>query len=533
MNASAPVALRFFVWAALLCLLVAPGRAQQPAGSDYTAAMPSVAKIKAQIQGTDPIDTLARQAAVLEYLPVYIDRIRVTRGYTAPFTPGEQKLLTDYAAALYQLKQDFTKSHSAEELKRFNQLESDHSFDARGWITQLEGQQAADTYKGAESSLAQTYQQHEAQLQQQMKQDNGQTGSLADSLFGGGGGGPLDANQKRCLELGGTYDHCAGAMMGALSAMASVLTLGASNANASAPPPLSGVVLVGTFHSRTDLPELALSWDGRAILQKCGTLVDSDHTYTLRKSGLTTQIVVDNEPEPIVLTLRPDGSLSGPGSISVKGEIITGYNTTTKQVMVNGASAAAQGYSCNGPCSTTTSVPVFAPSMQRCTLSLLASHPPPPPPPKPTGLVADLIGDAADPVQAIYGFRVTGPYASSNGLQLSFDNRYVTLDCGKAHINAPYTVDNTSTGFVIRVQNGGGAFPLAVAPDNTLRGTGSTTVNGKLVSAVNGKIVNFTRIPRAATLAPSRPRANGTPWSPPTRPSPPHQPHMQHPRLLQ
>jgi hypothetical protein len=59
-------------------------------------------------------------------------------------------------------------------------------------------------------------------------------------------------------------------------------------------------------------------------------------------------------------------------------------------------------------------------------------------------------------------------------------------------VNVPYTVDNTASGFVIHVQNGGGPFLLGVAPDNTLRGSGSATVNGRLVSAVNGENVSFT-----------------------------------------
>ncbi len=249
-------------------------------------------------------------------------------------------------------------------------------------------------------------------------------------------------------------------------------------------PPLSGVVLVGSYHSRADLPELTLTSDGNAILQKCGTLVDASHTYTLRKSGPTTQIVLDNEPNPIVFTLRSDGSLAGPGNISVKGQVITGYNNISS--CTTGTLAAK--------CTTTASIPVYAPSMQSCTLSLLAPQPAPPPPPKPTGFAAvasDMFG-GGDPSSTLYGFRAIGPYAGSNGMLLSFGNGFVTLDCGQAHINVPYTVENTATGFVIHVQNAGGAFLLSTAPDDTLRGTGSTTVNGKLVSSVNGKVVNFT-----------------------------------------
>jgi hypothetical protein len=463
--------IRGLICAALLCIASAA-----LAQTDYTKDLPSVERVKAELKGTDPTDTVARQVAVFTYLQTYIQRIRDAREYNGPYTPGEQKLLGDYSVAAYQLSQDFAKTHSPAEMKAFQQKEGQYEINnALGWIKQLQGQQAADTYKGAESSLAQSYKQHEDNLQQQMKQESGQPAGLMDSVFGGGGS--LDDKQKRCLELGGSYNECASPMMGALSAMASLISLGATDSSSQGPPPLNGVILVGMYHSRTDLPEVGLTWDGKATLQNCGNLVDDSHRYTIRKSGDALQIVVDNEPDPIVLSLRPDGSLAGPGNIPVKGQVITGYHNQ---------------YVCsNGNC-TTSSTPTYGPKIERCTLSLLAPQPAPPPPPKPKpGALEDLIGEG-DPVATIYGYRVTGDYAGSNGMQLSFDNRFVTLDCGKAHVNATYTVDNTPSGFAVRVQNAGGALLLSFAPDNTLRGSGSATVNGKLVSGVNGKVVSFT-----------------------------------------
>lgn len=493
MNASAPFAsvfalrVRLLACAAVLWLGCAATFAQAPsASSDYTKDLPSVERVESQIKGTDATDTVARQVAVFEYLQTYIQRIKEARDYRGSYTPGEMKLRTDYAKAQYDLTQNFTKTHSAQEVATFNHLEGNYSVNnALDWIKQLEGQQAADTYKGAETSLAQSYKQHEDQMQQQMKQANGQSGGgpLGGLLGGGGGGGDLKPEQKRCLELGGTYNQCANAMMGLVGLLGNIVAMGAED-NSPQQPPLSGVILVGSYHSRTDLPEVALQANGAALISKCGTLVATGHPYTIRKSGATTQVVVDNEPDPIVLTLRADGSLSGPGNVAVKGSIISGYHNVTTCTR-EGTPYASCG---------TTSTPLYSPSMQRCTISQLAPQPAPPPPPKPTGFVgqvSDMFG-AGDPVATIYGFRVVGPYASSNNMLLSFDNGYVTLDCGHAHVNATYTVDNTATGFVIHIQNVGGAFLLAVAPDNTLRGSGTTTVNGKLVSAVNGENVSFT-----------------------------------------
>ena len=461
----------------------------QAAGSDYTTSLPSVQKVETQMQGTDPIDTAARQVAVFEYLQTYIQRIKSARDYRGPYSPGETKLLTDYAKAQYDLTQSFKGSHTPAEFARFSQLEGNYSVNnALGWIKQLEGSQAADTYRGAEASLAQTYQQHEEKLQQDMKRANSQAngGSFMDGFYSEAGPRKLTPEQNRCLELGGKFNACAGAMMGLVKGLANVISLGAMDDEEKERPPLSGVVLVGAYHSRTDLPEVSLGANGGMTLSKCGTLVDATHPYTIRKSGATTQIVAENEPNPIVLTLQPDGSLSGPGTIAVKGSIITGYHN---QYSCTNATTYT-----NGNC-TTTSTPIYAASMQRCTLSQFAALPPPPPPPKPKGQIGEM-GDmfgAGDPVAPIYGFRMAGPYASSSGMLLSFGDGDVTLDCGKAHVNAPYSVENTASGFVVHVQNVGGAFVLGVAPDTTLRGSGSTTVNGRLVASVTGESnVTFT-----------------------------------------
>jgi hypothetical protein len=472
--------------------------AQAPAASgDYTAALPSVEKVKAQLKGTDATDTIARQVAVFTYLQTYITRIRDARKYNGPFTPGEEKLMRDYALAGYQLSQDFSKAHSPQEVKAFQQLEGKYEvMNALDWIKQLQGQQAADTYRGTEASLAQSYQQHEDQLQKQMKKDRGQgRSSIAGDavldpmgIFAGAEANrEKDPELRRCLELGSSLDNCEG--LGAMEGIVGLLMPFGGKPDPNAPPPVAGAVLIGNYHSRTQLPSLSFG-DGSANIEHCGSLVPDDHDYTLRKSGNTVQFLLANEPEPIVVTLQPDGTLSGPGSVLVKGSIITGYTTTTKTVMVDGAPAAAQGYYCNGPCSTSTSVPTYAPKIERCTIGSMEFVRPKSVTPTKTGIGFLDATTTSGPL--VTGLRMTGRYVDSSGLTLEFDNNAVTLDCGKAHTRSPYTVDNTPTGFVVHVQSAGGAFLLGVAPDSTLRGSGSTSVNGKLVSSIRGDNVSFT-----------------------------------------
>jgi hypothetical protein len=69
----------------------------------------------------------------------------------------------------------------------------------------------------------------------------------------------------------------------------------------------------------------------------------------------------------------------------------------------------------------------------------------------------------------------------------------------QAHAKAPYTVDNTQSGFMIHVQNPRGAFLLAVGLDANLRGSGSTAVSRRLVSSIQDGNVTF--IPHSETCA--------------------------------
>lgn len=500
------VASLLFCMAEVFASLQAPLIAQATQSSgDYTAALPSVEKVKAQLKVADPIDTVARQVAVFTYLQTYITRIVYARHYGGPFTPGEQKLMGDYAQAAYQLSQDFTKTHTPAEVKTFQQMEGRYEvMNALDWIKQLQGQQAADTYKGAEVSLAQSYKQHEERLQQQMKQDQGggRSSIAGDAVLDPTGMfARAEANRvndpelRRCLELGASLDACEG--VGTVQGMASILFPFAEKPDANEPPPAAGVVFVGAYQGRSGLASInfgtALSGAPVAIIRDCGSLVATafdGHDYTLRKSGGTVQLVLANEPNPIIVTLQPDGSISGPGSVLVKGRIITGYTTTTKTVMVDGAPAGPQGYYCNGPCSTSSSVPNYAPKIERCTLGSMAFTSPKPVATPKTGI--GFVDAMTTGTPVVTGFRMAGRYLGNSGLMLEFENDAVILDCGKAHAKSSYVVENEPAGFVVRVQNGGGAFLLSVAPDNTLRGSGATSVNGKLVASIRGDMVNFT-----------------------------------------
>ena len=487
----APFALwRQFVLLAVVCGL--SGRAMaQATGVDYTTDLPSVARVESAIQGSDPTDTLARQVAVFTYLQTYIQRIAYNRGVRAPYTAGEQKMEIAYAQAANQLTQGYGKSHTAAELTAFNQLHGRYEMDETfndAWQKSLIGPLATAAYNGSISSMAAGQAAHVAQEQQQYQQDTAAQQGTGNVM----GSDPTSVAARRCLELGGSSSECLGSSL--LGGIVSLLTGGEGLGAVTGSGP-AGVVLSGTYKNPGGTTSINF---GASIagIDGCGDLQEVDSAYTVAKSAAGAQVLLQAKPSSIALTMRADGSLSGPAMVAIGGQVITGYNTVTNTQMINGARAAPN--QCNGPCQTISQVPIYAAKTVNCSLASFV----PPPPPAPSsasssdssplggifGAITGAVGTGASPP----GLRMAGKYASSSGLLLDFAGDAVTMDCGQAHVKASYTVVNSPASFTINVQNPGGAFTLTVAANNTLQGSGSTTVNGRLVSGMNGDNVTFT-----------------------------------------
>ena len=256
-------------------------------------------------------------------------------------------------------------------------------------------------------------------------------------------------------------------------------------------PRKAGLVLSGRYRDPRALASLNFGTD-TATISGCGKLVEEGRGYSITKSPNSLAVTVYNEPRPLVLTTRPDGGLLGPGLVDVKGSVITGYHTETSTLYVNGQPAV--GGACGGVCTTSVRVADYAPKIERCAIGSL--NPPPPASAAgtstgfDTGIVGLMMGVADAGPPPLPGLRMTGKYSGS-GLQFDFTENSVILDCGQAHARQPYTVENASGDVRIHVQNSGGPFTLALLPNNTLRGSGSTTVNGRLVSGMQGENVTY------------------------------------------
>lgn len=486
--------------AALLCLLCSSILVfAQATSSDYTNDLPSVERVKAEIKGSDPTDALARQVAVFTYLQAYIDRIKSNRNYRGDYTPGEQRMLGAYRLAAYQMSQDYAKTHTPAEAQAFERLHGRYEMDSafyKDWSKRLIGPQTASAYKNAEAGLAASGERNYQREMQQYRQDRAAQQAADKSLSDD----PTAVATRRCLELGGSSLGCVG--KGFTSGLMDLVGFGAEAQETFAGPGRAGVILRGFYKNPATVTTLNFG-EGNVGLNGCGKLADDERNYSIEKQSGLVRITIDNEPNPIVLTMRPDGGLSGPGLIDVKGRIIVGYFTKTHYE--------------NGVATGTTSTPDYRPAMGRCVIGSLAK----PPSPKPgtaadsandqsllgvaTGLAGTFAPDAGE-----VGLRMTGKYGGGR-LLLDFSGNSLIIDCGQAHVRQPYTVENTSNALLIKVQNSGGPFSLALMPDNSLRGTGSTTINGRLVTGMNGDNVTFAPHSETCDLGTFRPKTGATP----------------------
>ena len=169
---------------------------------NYTADYPSVDRVKAEIKGKDPTDTLARQMAVFTYLSTQIKRIKENRDYKGTFTPDELRLISAYDLAAYTIQQDYNKSHTPAEAKTFDMLQFNYVLDGAfraQWTKVLIGPQGQNAYKGTLDDMNARQERHYNQEMQtyidaQKKQQTAASGGSST-----GSNDPTAVATRRCL----------------------------------------------------------------------------------------------------------------------------------------------------------------------------------------------------------------------------------------------------------------------------------------------------------------------------------------------
>jgi len=467
-------------------------RPGQPLNPAYLAGMPSPDAVKQKIQGSNAIDTLARQVAVLNRLPRIIsDRMRLApeRGFN--LTPDELQATNAYNLTSYQLSQGYVKSATPEAGKTFQQLVARYEGDP-ALNDQMMGLLSAATlaeYRRVDRVASERAQ---ARIDQQ-RRENEQAQALPVNPGAGGApklpSDPGSVKMRRCLELGGGNAECLGS--GLQTGLLDLAGFGANPLTKAVTDGESfpGVRIGGTFAAAGGVT-IDFS-EGSASITSCGKLQPAGGRYTVTKRGNQLQVEIFNEPKPLVVVLGPNNVFTGPATFPITGQVITGYRSVyvEQRRVIDNLPVPGSGHYEQVPNFETRTVNCGFASL-RATAATRAD----------VGVIAGIAGilGAADPAspradttEAAAGPRMGGTYAGAGGLKVEFRPTAATLDCGEAHVMRPYDVQNLADRVVVTVRNGTVPLTLTLGPDGALAGTGSVDVAGRLVTGMSGQNVTF------------------------------------------
>ncbi len=418
---------------------------QQTFNPAYLKEFPTVDQIMAQVKGSSAQDTANRQLSALHEFGQLIGALAGPRLQANQMTPDEVRMLTTY----FNAYNSFAKSAANPQ----------------------------DSYVGQVNFTAYLFQTFpmpdiqklwEASLNQSPGQQQPGTTPLAPTTD------PGTLAARRCVELGGSMTQCTGTALSVGLQSLIGLSPGALTGSGA-----TGLVMYGVYNAGSGLH--FTFGDGSVDIAGCGQMVRGGHNYSVQPSESQYQIKIDNQPQPLVVTLGADGKIAAPAVQQITGQKIVGYFVETNRK--TGAS---------------TKTPNYGPDTESCKIGTLTPGPATAPD---QGLMSDLTSalslmpslfggtpDSSASAQNLIapGPRFVGTYTSAGGLKIQFSDAAAVIDCAQAHVMALYDVTNQGGAATIVVKNGSSPLGLIFQANGILTGTGTTTINGKLMTALDG-----------------------------------------------
>jgi hypothetical protein len=338
---------------------------------------------------------------------------------------------------------------------------------------------------------------------------------------------PEERAMNRCITSGRLPASCTGnAMLGAftdmLSSVSSVLPADTkeSIANASSSGPNMAGVFQGAGGWRLDFID-------SGVLVNCSILAPDEHKYAIDFKNDCTAIVIDTTPKPLVLTFRPDGTMTGPGPFVIDGVVNAGYSSDTNgsassgyhdrngvSLSNNQVSSGSEVYDNGGnrvysPNVAQTGHTVFAHKRVTCpALNLSTKGAFVGAQTMQTDLLKTMFGGEKGPPTPP-GIRMHGIFAAPTGFSAQFFPESVILGCGPDAARAyPYSVEAEGTKAVIKIAAPDHPLSLTFQQDGSINpgASGPYQVHGRTVTGQNGD-GDFTFAPfeQACNLAPLTP----------------------------
>ena len=484
----------------------------------YLGEMPTKERVKSEIQGSDPVDTLARQVAVLTYLPQIVNRRQDPgRSVRTPLTPDEQRVIGAYDLAAYELSQSFAKSHTPEEVKTFERTHGEYEMDAAfydQWFNRLFSPAFRAAYKQVQAAKTEHAHVHVDAERRDYENANAQPAAAVAASKTAEIQPGIKAELARCIASGRSQRNCFSEVLGngfdQITGISTKL------------PSTPGLRMTGDYSSPSGF-RLIFQPD-RAIMSCRG--VPSPQPYTVEESETQALVKIQNGSKPVVFLLRQDGRLEGSGPVKITGQVpagsrteqtsgMTSKKTTTQreltplearnypdakqngQVYTNTESATEMVY---GPTGTQT-VTQYVTKTADCNLGLMTPTGPTPIPPdieSPFGLITTIFSGAGTlksggtPNAALKGMlnldtvpapclRMSGRYTGQNGFSVTFHPESVTVACGDAELAHEYAIQKNANQILLKIRNNTNPVTLQLKPDGSLFAEGTVQVNGRVI----------------------------------------------------
>jgi hypothetical protein len=326
----------------------------------------------------------------------------------------------------------------------------------------------------------------------------------------GGGGGPVgqiappkDAEERamrRCVSSGRLPATCTGnSLLGAFGQMISSVLPSAGGKEPTPGPEMAGV-FQGADNWRLDFI------DG-GVLVNCAFLSPNQESYSLAFKSTGAVLTIDTTPKPLVLAIHSDGTITGPGPVTIDGVVATGtassgpdpnassgYTDQNGISLTNSQAASSsevyQGASRHyGPvASGGGSYTTFAPRRATCpALNLTSKGAGTGVQTMETNLLKSVFSDGDTGPPTPVGIRMHGIFAASSGFSAQFFPESVVLGCGPDAARAyPYTVVASGSGATIKVDVPDHPLTMPLRADGSIdAGSGPYQVHGRIVTGQN------------------------------------------------
>ncbi len=317
---------------------------------------------------------------------------------------------------------------------------------------------------------------------------------------------------RRCVSSGRLPATCSGnSLLGMFGDMVSKVLPSAGKETA--PGPEMAGVFEGAGKWRLDFI------DG-GVLVNCSILSPNQQSYNISFKNNLAVLTIDTTPKPLVLTVKSDGTIAGPGPVTIDGVIASGYDSGYRDQSgkpiseVEARNSPTPVFDSTGNrVSRTGALPghsTFSHKQVTCPALNLSSKG------ASTGvqtMQTDLLksmfndGDKGPPTPP--GIRMRGIFAAtSTGFSAQFFPESVILGCGPDSARAyPYTVAADGSKAAIKVDAQDHPLTIAFGPNGALdAGSGPYVVHGRMVVGSNDN-GDFTFAPMEQTcnLAPLLP----------------------------